>query len=284
MSVASPRGLATITVSSVGKISGKFYEGGTNWTISAASYTSATSAADPAGGVSAGDAFVCSNVVAKYAYKEKVKVKGKWKTVTKYVERTFNITVSPVPVVPDVADVPVRGVVRMEEVGGSIETALPDTAIDAWQNLWGRTDYKALGKKLFTSKSGKKTLAYTTFPLDVYTNEVGQAYYLKKGDDTTGLTYLLGLSLKVTTAGAVTATLSYDTGKTKKNPKTKKTVKVIYKPTCQTVLVPQAAADAEPFVGAVPLYFAPSTGNNFKGFAGQVDYPFDGRSVSEQEP
>ena len=92
------------------------------------------------------------------------------------------------------------------------------------------------------------------------------------------------MSLKVTTAGSVTATLSYDTGKTKKDPKTKKTVKVIYKPTCQTVLVPQAAADAEPFVGAVPLYFAPSTGNNFKGFAGQVDYPFDGRSVSEQEP
>ena len=271
-------GLATITVSSVGKISGKFYEGGTNWTISAASYTGAEVVAGEATVVQEYDAFMCTNVLAKYAYKEKVKVKGKWKTVTKYVERTFNITVSPVSVVPDVADVPVRGVVRMEEVGGSIETALPDTEIDAWQNMWGRADYKALGKKLFTSKSGKKTLAYTTFLRDVYTNEVGQAYFLKKGDDTTGLTYFATLSLKVTTAGAVTATLSYDTGKTKK------TVKVIYKPTCQTVLVPQAVADAESFAGAVPLYFAPSAGNNFKGFAGQVDYPFDGRSVSEQDP
>ena len=102
--------------------------------------------------------------------------------------------------------------------------------------------------------------------------------------DKTGLTCFATLSLKVTTAGAVTATLSFDTGKTKKDPKTKKTVKVIYKPTCQTVLVPQAAAGAEPFVGAVPLYFAPSAGNNFKGFTGQVDYQFDGRSVSEQDP
>ena len=274
-------GLATVTVSSVGKISGKFYEGGTNWTLSAASYTGATSAAAPVAGVSAGDAFMCTNVVAKYAYKVTQTVKGKKKTVTKYVTRTFTLAVSPDPEFPDI---PARGVVAMEEVGGSSETALPDTAIDAWQNVWGRADYKALGKKLFTSKSGKKTLAYATFPRDVYTNEVGQAYYLKKGDDATGLTYFATLSLKVTTAGAVTATLSYDTGKTKKDPKTKKTVKVFYKPTCQSVLVPQAAADAEPFAGAVPLYFAPSAGNNFKGFVGQVYDPFDGRSVSGQEP
>ncbi len=81
------------------------------------------------------------------------------------------------------------------------------------------------------------------------------------------------LSLKVTTAGAVTATLSYDTGKTKKDPKTKKTVKVIYKATCQSVVVPQVAADAEPFVGEVPLYFAPSSANGFGGFAGSVAVP-----------
>ena len=43
-------GLATVTVSAAGKISGKFQEGGTNWTFSAASYTAATSAATPAGG------------------------------------------------------------------------------------------------------------------------------------------------------------------------------------------------------------------------------------------
>ena len=39
-------GLATVTVSSAGKISGKFHEGGTNWTLSAASYT-ARSAVSP---------------------------------------------------------------------------------------------------------------------------------------------------------------------------------------------------------------------------------------------
>ncbi len=81
------------------------------------------------------------------------------------------------------------------------------------------------------------------------------------------------LSLKVTTAGAVTATLSYDTGKTQKDPKTKKTVKVIYKATCQSVVVPQVAADAEPFAGEVPLYFAPSSANGFEGFAGSVAVP-----------
>ena len=81
------------------------------------------------------------------------------------------------------------------------------------------------------------------------------------------------LTLKVTTAGAVTATLSYDTGKTKKDPKTKKTEKVIYKATCQSVVVPQAAADEEPFAGEVPLYFAPSAANGFSGFAGWVAVP-----------
>ena len=81
------------------------------------------------------------------------------------------------------------------------------------------------------------------------------------------------LSLKVTPSGAVTATLALDTGKTKKDPKTKKTVPVYYKPKCQSVVVPQVAADAEPFAGEVPLYFAPSAANGFEGFAGSVAVP-----------
>ena len=46
------------------------------------------------------------------------------------------------------------------------------------------------------------------------------------------------LSLKVTPAGAVTATLTFDTGKTKKGKK------VYWKPTCTTVVIPVSAADA----------------------------------------
>ena len=64
--------------------------------------------------------------------------------------------------------------------------------------------------------------------------------------------------------------MTFDTGKTKKDPKTKKTVKVIYKATCQSVVVPLVAADAEPFTGEVLLYFAPSAGNGFEGLAGSV--------------
>ena len=213
-------------------------------------------------------------MVAKYAYKAKEKVKGKWKPVTKYVERTFNLAVSPVPVVPNVPDVPIRGVVRMEEVRLA-EDGSPHqgSEVEAWQNLWGST-YKAVGKALFTTKSGKKTLAYKTFEVDVYTNAVGEVTFIKKSVDNvekTGLTCFATLSLKVTTAGAVTATLTFDTGKTKKDPKTKRTVKVYYKPTCQTVVIPTVAADAEPFMGEVHLFFAPSPANNFPGWSGVVE-------------
>ena len=215
-------------------------------------------------------------MVAKYAYKTTAVVKGKKKTVTKYVERTFNITVSPVPVVPDVADVPVRGVVRMEEVrlaeDGSPHQTDDATEIEAWQNLWGTT-YKAVGKALFTTKSGKKTLAYKTFAVEICTNEIGEVHYVKAGDDKTGLACFATLSLKVTPAGAVTATMSYDTGRTKKDPKTKKNVKMIYKATCATVVLPTTAADADPFAGGAWVYFAPSAGNGFGGFAGWVLVP-----------
>ena len=105
---------------------------------------------------------------------------------------------------------------------------------------------------------------------------MGEVTFIQKGVDNvdkTGLTCFATLSLKVTTAGAVTATLTYDTGKTKKDPKTKKTVKVFYKPTCQSVVVPLVAADAETFAGEVPLYFAPKVSDGFGGFAGSVVVP-----------
>ncbi len=250
-------GLATVTVSSVGKISGKFSENGTNWTLSAACYTgngewgtgNGESSSAKATEDKRGTAFTCSNVVAKYSYK----VKSGKKMVTKTLTRTFSLIVS---------DGELGGVATMTETGGS---QLVATEIEAWQNLWGRADYKAVGKKLFTTKSGKKTLAYRTFTVDVYTNDVGEAAFIQKGADVdkTGLTYFITLSLKVTTAGAVTATLTYDTGK--KDKKTKKAV--YYKPTCSTVVIPTSAADADQFTCEVPLYFAPSAANNFPGFA-----------------
>jgi len=133
------------------------------------------------------------------------------------------------------------------------------TEIEAWQNLWGST-YKAVGKALFTTKSGKKTLAYKTFTIKGGT-DLGTEIGLRESDS---------LTLKITTAGAMTATLSYDTGKTVKDKKTKKVAPVYYKPTCSTVVIPTSSPDADPFLCGAFLYFAPSAGNNFLGFGGWV--------------
>ena len=228
-------GLATITVSAAGKVSGKFHELGTNWTFSAASYTGYDETA-PAYTVP---------VTAKYPYKVPEKVKSGKKTVTtmvtKYVTRTMTLTVG--------ADA-LGGVATLAETDGS--------AVVAWQNRWGST-YKAVGTKLFTTKSDKKTLAYKTFTIKGTTEE-GAAIGLMASET---------LSLKVTPNGAVAATLSFDTGKTKKDAKTKK---VIYKATCNTVVIPTSPADADPFTGEVCLYFAPSPANGFPGYVGVLPF------------
>ena len=130
------------------------------------------------------------------------------------------------------------------------------STVEAWQNLWGQADYKTLGKRLFSTKSGKQTLAYRTFTIKG-TDDVGAEM---------GLADAMSLSLKVTTAGAVTATMSFDTGKTSKGKP------VIYMTTCSTVVIPLSAADAEEFEGEVFLFFAPSTANGFPGFAGAAPF------------
>ena len=223
-------GLATITVSSVGKISGKFQEGGTNWTFTAASYTGYDDAA-PAYSVP---------VVAKYSYKEKekVKVKGKWttKTVTKSVARDFTLRVG---------QDALGGVATLEEVGGG-------STVHAWQNLWGST-YKAIGKKLFYTSAKKP---YRVFTINA-ASDVGAQM---------GLLPTETLSLKVTPTGAVTATMSFDTGKKSKGKA------VIYKATCSTTVIPLFAADAEEFEGEAILFFAPSSANGFPGFAGAAPF------------
>jgi len=239
-------GLATVTVSAAGKISGKFYDGGTNWTLSAASYTER-----------ADDAFFCTNVVAKYAYKVTKKVKEKGKTVTKtetkYVMRRFSLEVG--------NEEPWDGVrrgyaVAAEQTG---EDDADGVTLLAWQNLWGST-YKDVGKALFSTKSGKTTLAYRTFTVKGTTDEGAEL----------GLDERMTLALKVTTAGAVTATMTFDTGKTVTDKKTKKKTKVYYKPTCQAVVIPATAPDSEEFEGEVYLFFAPSAANNFPGYVATI--------------
>ena len=81
-----------------------------------------------------------------------------------------------------------------------------------------------------------------------------------------GLADAMSLSLKVTTAGVVTATMSFDTGKTSKGKA------VIYKATCSTTVIPLSAADAEEFKGEAFLFFAPSPANDFPGFAGAAPF------------
>ena len=228
-------GLATVTVSAAGKISGKFYDRGTNWTFTAASYTAALPEPAPTNVLSCQE-LVCTNVVAQYAYtvKERVKVKGKWttKSVKKYVKRKFTFSVLSVPVV---LDVPVRGMVIMEETEGS--------TVGAWQNLWGRSDYKAVGRKYFYTSSKQQ---YRTFTIKG-TSEAGEAM---------GMLPTETLSLKVTPAGAVTATMTFNA----------------YKPTCSTVVIPTSEADAPSFTGVTFLYFAPSSKYGFPGFAAAAQF------------
>ena len=208
-------GLATVTVSSVGKVSGKFYDRGTNWTFTAASYTDYD-----------GTAYSVP-VSAKYSWK----VKSGKKTVTKTVCRAFTLAVG---------QDAIGGKATLVEAGGS--------TVHAWQNLWGRSDYKAIGKKLFYT--GKKK-QYRIFTIKG-TSEIGVGMGMLP-DET--------LSLKVTPAGAVTATMSFDTGKKSKGKA------VIYKATCPTVVIPLTPADAAEFDGLSYLFFAPSPKSNFPGLA-----------------
>lgn len=230
---ASINGIATVTVSSVGKISGKFQELGTNWIFSASSYARYFPEYDE----------YMAPIAARFAYKVKI---GK-NTVTRYVTRDFNLYV---------CQTPPGGYIYMHEkvVGGG-----QGSRVDVYQNQWG-TSYKTIGQKLFYTS---KKVPYKTFSVKGTTEE-GVAL---------GLSPEMSLSLKVTPTGAVTAVLSFDTGKKKKDPKTKKMVKDIYKATCNTVVIPSSPADAAMFTGDAFLYFIPSPANNFPGGAFAIPVP-----------
>ena len=241
-------GLATVTVSSVGKISGKFLENGTNWTFSASSYTGAvpgTRDACPYQG------FTCSNVVAKYAYKvtEKDK-KGKKQTVTKYLTREFTLDVS------ETEDLnPARGMVCMEEIPPE---GAAGTAIEAYQNLWGQSGYTALGKKLFYTSKKVPYKTWTSVEAD-------------------GLGEYDTLSMKVTPAGVATATYKFFKGTFDKKGKPQYATYA-----CTTVLHPETSAEAGPdgFGAMIYLYFPSVASAGFKKYAEIVRYPFMDRKAN----
>jgi hypothetical protein len=227
------RGLMTLSVTSVGKISGKLMEFGTNWTLKASCYDEYS-----------GDSFGAL-VTASYAYTTTKKVKGKRKRVTNYLTRTFSL------------DVDDGGVVNFMECLNEFTPNSPIAHAILLHDVWGNAELKARGKKLFyTSKKN---------PYRVFTIKGGT-----ETGDWIGLTAAETLSLKVKPSGAVTAVLSFDTGRTKKDKKTKKTVKVIYKATFQTVLIPiKKLEGSDSLIGTVPLYFSPSPANGFDGYAGK---------------
>ena len=239
-------GLVAIDVTEEGAISGKIQELGTNWTFSADCYTGFD-----------GTAYSVP-VTAKYAYNVTKTVNGKKTTSVKYLKRKFSLEIDRRRIENDEPcpeeDAAARGVVTMtEKADGS--------TLEAWQNLW-KIVYKTIGKKLFTTKSGTETLAYKKFTVK-RSDDVGKAM---------GLTKAMKLTIKVTTAGVVTAKMTFDTGKTVKDAKTKEKVKVYYKPTCSTVVIPTSAPDAATFTGEAFLYFAPSPADNFGGFVGTLPF------------
>ena len=126
-------GLGTLSVTSAGKVSGKFTETGTTWTFSAPCFTA-----------SDGASFFSVPVTAKHAYK----VKEKGKTVTKYDTLHFVLLLTP-------SDVGGVATMTCEEY--------PSMTVHGQQNLWGST-YKKLGAKLFVSgaKNKNKYRVYKT--------------------------------------------------------------------------------------------------------------------------
>ena len=175
-------GLATMSVTSAGKISGKFVYDGKTWTFSAPCFDESLPAKHY--GV---------DVTAKYAYKAKEKVNGKTVTVIKYLERPFTIYVNQNPYAY------LGGLVRVYPGWDISQAAEYGDEVRAYasQNLWGST-YKNVGAKLFVSGKNK----YKVFKENVV---VG-------GNNCV-------LAVKVTTAGKATVTLTYDTGKKTKTGK-----------------------------------------------------------------
>jgi hypothetical protein len=113
----------------------------------------------------------------------------------------------------------------------------------------------AIGKKLFYTSKKK--------PYRTFTIAGGSA-----NGKTMGLDPVETLALKIKPSGDVTAVMAFDTGRKKKNKKTGKMEKVIYKATWQTTLLPNTTIeDGYPFIAAFNLYFAPNDAYGYLGYS-----------------
>ena len=136
-------GLSTMSVTSAGKISGKFQVYGTNWTFSANSYAWMDEWHVEDHIIKRNEAFG-TLATARYTYKERVKVKGKWKTVTRTLTKTLEVNVD----------------------GSGVLVHDPVDGVSAYlhQDLWGST-YKKVGQKVFVT--GKKKYKVYQSTVDV---------------------------------------------------------------------------------------------------------------------
>ncbi len=203
---------STLAVTSSGKISGRLVEHGTNWTLSASCYQE----------YDAENASFETLMTATYAYKVTTTVKGKKKTVTKYLSRE---------VLLHMAD---DNVILFPSSSSTLYMLFHYGSLDPVR--------KALGKKYFYTSKAK--------PFRTFTIPGGSV-----SGKTIGLDPSETLTLKITPSFEVTAVMAFDTGLTTKNKKTGKMEKVIYKATCQTVMI--TGSKENPFAGALGLYFAP---------------------------
>ena len=232
----------TLAVTSSGKISGKFQEYGTNWTLSASCYS--TYEANYING-ELEEVFKAA-VTATYAYKVTKKVKGKKKKVTKYLKRAFEFLVS----------------IETDELTAMIcDESLSPSYLS--HNLWEvNAAFAALGKKYFYTSKKKK---YRTFKI-AGGSESGTAMGLDQAET---------LTLKITPSGDVTAVMAFDTGRKAKDKKTGKMEKVIYKATCTTILLPLKKEEDGSTRTAVLLYFAPNEAYGYPGYRNTFDSSAD---------
>ena len=142
--IPEARGLGTISVTSAGKVSGKFLDDDWTWTLSAPCFTA-----------SDGASFFSVPVTAKHAYK----VKEKGKTVTKYDTSYFTLVVTPGEF---------GGEATLTADNDRCHWLHTDLAFYGQQNLWGST-YKKLGAKLFVSGAKNKN-KYKVYKTTMYYN------------------------------------------------------------------------------------------------------------------
>jgi len=142
--------------------------------------------------------------------------------------------------------------------GTMVVTSNGDDGLVAYQNVWGQSGYKALGKKLFYTSKKVPYKTWTSVEAD-------------------GLGEYDMLSMKVTPAGVATATYKFFKGTFDKKGKPQYATYA-----CTTVLHPETSAEAGPdgFGAMIYLYFPSVASAGFKKYAEIVRYPFTDRKAN----